>query len=76
MEEVKKSSLHIIALTGRSVAYNVITHVVYLNSCDLFFVILVTHMKQLQNMGPLAQIQLPNTYFDMLMRREDGSDRR
>ena len=43
-----KQSLHIIALAGGSVAYNsFITQVISLNSCDIFFFILVTRMKQL-----------------------------
>ena len=31
---------------------------------------------RIKNLGPLDQIRLPNTYFDMLLRRENGSDKR
>ena len=45
-KEAWKQSLHIIALAGGSVACSsFITQVIFFNSCDIFFFILVTRMK-------------------------------
>ena len=49
VKEAWKPSLHIIAVTGGSMVYSsyhsLLYQVVSLNSYDLFFFILVTHMK-------------------------------
>ena len=59
----KKSTLHIIGLqvayqwhaSGGSEAYSGITQVVSLKNCDLFFALLVTHIKYL-NHGEIVEI--------------------
>ena len=56
IDEARNTNLHIIGITGESVTYkwwigdlSGITEVVSLKSCDLFFALLVTHIKLLQN---------------------------